>query len=85
MAWYLSTDGDDLVVYKGRGKGKVHPRTDHEGPVGEKMYSSTLPSTFALDGGGWSMPRPGRLYPRERTGTHCTGAWGSVVVKALRY
>ena len=25
------------------------------------MYSSTLPSTSALDGGGWSTPRPGRF------------------------
>ena len=25
------------------------------------MYSSTLPSTTALDGGGWSTPRPGRF------------------------
>jgi hypothetical protein len=25
------------------------------------MYSSTLPSTSALDGGGWSTPRSGRL------------------------
>ena len=28
---------------------------------GEQMYSSTLPSTSALDGGGWSTPRPGRF------------------------
>ena len=27
------------------------------------MYSSTLPSTSALDGGGWSAPRPGRFTP----------------------
>jgi hypothetical protein len=27
------------------------------------MYSSTLPSTSALDGGGWSTPRPGRFTP----------------------
>ena len=27
------------------------------------MYSSTLPSTSALDGGGWSKPRPGRFTP----------------------
>ena len=27
------------------------------------MYSSTLPSTWALDGGGWSTPRPGRFTP----------------------
>jgi hypothetical protein len=25
------------------------------------MYSSTLPSTSALDGGGWPMPSPGRF------------------------
>ena len=27
------------------------------------MYSSTLPSTSALDGSGWSAPRPGRFTP----------------------
>jgi len=27
------------------------------------MYSSTLLSTSALDGGGWSTPRPGRFTP----------------------
>jgi hypothetical protein len=42
---------------------KVHPRTGHEGPEGNQMYSSTLPSTSALDGGGWSTPRPGRFTP----------------------
>jgi hypothetical protein len=31
-----------------------HPRAGHEGPEGEHMYSSTLPSTLVLDGGGWS-------------------------------
>ena len=29
------------------------------------MYISTLPSTLALDGGGWSTPRPGRFTPRK--------------------
>ena len=29
------------------------------------MYSSTLPSTSALDGSGWSTPRPGRFTPRK--------------------
>ena len=47
----------------GKGKGKVLPRTGHEGPEGEQTYSSTLPSTSALDGGGWSTPRPGRFIP----------------------
>jgi hypothetical protein len=26
-----------------KGKGKVHPRTGHEGPEGEQMYSFNLP------------------------------------------
>jgi len=30
-------------------KGNVDHRTDHEDPEGELMYSSTLPSTSALD------------------------------------
>ena len=46
-----------------KGKGKVHPITGHEGPEGEQRYSSTLPSTSALDEGGWSTPRPGRFTP----------------------
>ena len=29
------------------------------------MYSSTLPSTSALDGGEWSTPRPGRFTPEK--------------------
>ena len=39
---------------KGKGKGKGLPITGHEGPEGEQMYSSALPSTSALDGGGCS-------------------------------
>ena len=27
---------------KGKGKGKIHPRTGHEGPEEEQMYTSTL-------------------------------------------
>jgi len=34
-------------------KPEVHPRRGHEGPEGEE--------TSALDGGGWSTPRPGRF------------------------
>jgi hypothetical protein len=34
-------------------KVKVHPRTGHEVPERVQMYSSTLPSTSALDGGEW--------------------------------
>ena len=47
----------------------------HEGPLGEKRYSFALSRTSALGGGGGSAPRTGRLYPRERPGTHCTGGW----------
>ena len=52
-----------MYIYKG--KGEVH----HEGPEGEQMYSFTLPSTSALDGGRWP------LYPREITDTHFIGGW----------
>jgi len=46
---------------KSKGKGKVHPRTNHEDPEGEQRYISTLSLTLALDVGGWSTPRPGRF------------------------
>jgi len=54
-----------LLRIKDKGKGKTHPRTGHEGPEGEQMYSSTFPSTSALDVGGWSTPRPGRFTPEK--------------------
>ena len=56
---------------KGKGKGKVLLGTGHEGPEGEQMHSSTLPSTTGLDGGGWSTPRLGHFTPGEKLGTHC--------------
>ena len=31
--------------------------------------------TAVLEGGPWSAARPGRILPRERTGTHFTGDW----------
>jgi hypothetical protein len=58
-----------------KGKGKFHTRTDHEGPEGEQMYSSTLPSTSALHGGGAVKATPWPLYPRERPSNHCIGDW----------
>jgi hypothetical protein len=45
------------------GKGKVHPRTGHEGPEGEQRYSSTLSLTSALDEAGWATPRPDGFTP----------------------
>jgi hypothetical protein len=52
---------------EGKGKGKVLPRTGHEGPEGEYRYSSTLSLTLALDGGVCSTPRPGRFTPWKET------------------
>jgi hypothetical protein len=51
----------------GKGKGKAHPITGHEGPEGEQRYSSTLSLTSSLDGDGWSAPRPGRFTPGNYT------------------
>jgi hypothetical protein len=48
-------------------KGKVYPRTGHEGPDGEQRYSSTLSLTLAQDGGGWSTPCPGCFTPGKQT------------------
>jgi hypothetical protein len=39
---------------------KNSPTTRQEGTWGEKMYSSYSFSTLALDGGEWSVSRPGR-------------------------
>jgi hypothetical protein len=63
-----------LCVFHCKGKGKVHPRTGHEGLEG----SRDIPySYFNLSAKwGWvviATPRP--LYPRERLGTHCIGDW----------
>jgi hypothetical protein len=55
------------VCLKGKGKGKIHPRTGHEGPEGEQSYTSTLSLTSAIDRGGWSTPHPGRFIPMKET------------------
>ena len=42
------------------------PITDHEGPEGDQMYTSTLPSTSALDEGvGGQRHAPAALPPRK--------------------
>ena len=51
------------------------PKDKAEAPEGEQMYSSTLPSTSALDGGWVVSATPRQLYPWERTGTRCIGGW----------
>jgi hypothetical protein len=47
-----------------KGKGKVHPRTGHEGPDGKQRYSSTLSLSSALDGGWWLLHAPA-LFSQE--------------------
>ena len=44
-------------------KGKVLPRTGHEGPEGELKYGSTLPLTSAIDGVGGQPHAPAALSP----------------------
>jgi hypothetical protein len=46
-------------------KGKVHPRTGHEGPEEELRYNSTLSLTSALDGVGGQPHAPAALPLRK--------------------
>ena len=52
-----------IICFSKTSKSKVHLGRGHEGPDGEEIYSSTLPSTLALAGGGWSTPHPGCFTP----------------------
>jgi hypothetical protein len=63
------------LTSKGKGKGRVHPRTDHEGTQWEYRYSSTLSLTSAVDRSEYSTPRSGSFTPGRRACTHCTGRW----------
>ena len=68
----MSTEQKCMKV---KSKGKVYPRTGHEGPEGEQRYSCTQSLTSALDGGGVVNVMPRLLCPWERPGTHCIGGW----------
>ena len=46
---------------------KGRPRTADEGSEGLQGYTSTLSLTSVLDGGGWSVPRQGRLASGKET------------------
>jgi len=48
---------------EGKGKGKDYPRTCHEGPGEEEMYSSTFSLTSAIDGMGGQRHTPATLLP----------------------
>ena len=59
---FLTFTTADFLVFTGVCS-KVHHGTGHEGPGGEQMYSSTLPSTSALDGVGGRRHAPADLTP----------------------
>jgi hypothetical protein len=66
------------IIFKnnyGKGKGKFQPRAGHEGPEGEKRYSSTLSLTSALDGVGGQRHASATLLPGKRPDTHFVGGW----------
>ena len=48
-------------------EGKIRPRTGHEDPKRDQMYSSTRSLTSALDVGKWLIPRSGPFAPRKET------------------
>jgi hypothetical protein len=54
-----------LLNGKGKGKGNVYPRIGHEGPEGEYMFISTLPSTSALDRVSGQHHAPAGLPPEK--------------------
>jgi len=56
----------NLTSLQGKGKGKAHPRTGHEGPVGEQRFSCTISLTSARDGECMVNAIPWLLYPRKR-------------------
>jgi hypothetical protein len=63
-----------ITLLSVKSKSKVHPKTGHEGPEGEQMYSSTLPSTSALDGVGGQHHAPAAL-PTGKPSNLCTEGW----------
>ena len=62
----------EQILLQVKGKGKAHPRTGHEDPEGEHIYSSTVPSNSALVGvsgqchGPAALPQGKTRYPLYR-------------------
>jgi hypothetical protein len=48
-----------------KGEGDVYPRTGHEHPDDEQMYSSNIYFNSAVHGVVSSTPRPGRFTPEK--------------------
>ena len=59
----LHNNDDDDDNNNNNNNNNLYPRTGHEGPEGEQMYSSTLLSTSALDGVGSRHHAPAALPP----------------------
>jgi hypothetical protein len=53
--------GSAIGHFYSNSKGKVHFGTVHEGPEGEQRYRCTH-LTSAVDGVGWSTPRPHSFF-----------------------
>jgi len=73
VCWNLVTCiSVSLILLSLKGKGKIYPRTVHEGPEGDLRYSSTLSLTLELDGVGGQRHAPATLpsgktrYPLHR-------------------
>ena len=72
-----STGPDPSQVHAIRnyeGKGKIHPRTGHEGPEGSRGIT-TLPLTSALDGVDGQRHAPANLPLGKRPIALCIGCW----------
>ena len=63
MFLILLTHGANMKI--GETVRKYSPKTGREGPEGEWRGTSTC-LISALDGSGWSVPRPGRFTPEKR-------------------
>ena len=65
MVRACGTYGGDVHTRLWLKKGKVRPRTAHEGPEGRVEVEPYLSLTSA--GGGWLTPRPGRFTSLRET------------------
>jgi len=55
---------ENFVIHN-KGRGKVHPRADHEGPEGECVYCSSLSLTSVLD---WDPQSLNLVSPQHHVG-----------------
>ena len=66
----------DEITGEGKGKGKIHPRTGHEGPYGSRVIVLFFPQSRSQM--GWVVNATLRsLYAGKKPGTHCKRGWVS--------